>query len=69
MALKPCRECKKKVSTEALTCPSCGVPNPTKNKTIVKPWGDEKKATIIKSLKSDKSYAYARCVQAFCSSK
>ena len=29
MALKPCRECKKKVSTEAVTCPSCGVPNPT----------------------------------------
>jgi len=29
MALKPCRECKKKVSTEAATCPSCGVPNPT----------------------------------------
>ena len=36
MALKPCRECKKKVSTEASTCPSCGVPNPTiiKEKTI-----------------------------------
>ena len=31
MALKNCRECKKKVSTEALTCPDCGVPNPTKN--------------------------------------
>ena len=29
MALKPCRECQKKVSTEAATCPSCGVPNPT----------------------------------------
>ena len=29
MALKPCRECKKKVSTEANTCPNCGVPNPT----------------------------------------
>lgn len=29
MALKPCRECKKKVSTEALACPRCGVPNPT----------------------------------------
>ena len=29
MALKPCRECKKKVSTEATVCPSCGVPNPT----------------------------------------
>ncbi len=31
MPLKPCRECKKKVSTEAATCPSCGVPNPTSN--------------------------------------
>ena len=30
MALKPCRECKKKVSTEATTCPNCGVPNPTR---------------------------------------
>jgi len=29
MALKSCRECKKKVSTEAETCPKCGVPNPT----------------------------------------
>ena len=29
MALKPCRECKKKVSTEAVSCPNCGVPNPT----------------------------------------
>ena len=29
MALKSCRGCKKKVSTEAATCPSCGVPNPT----------------------------------------
>ena len=29
MALKSCRECKKKVSTEAATCPNCGVPNPT----------------------------------------
>jgi len=30
MALKACRECKKKVSTEAISCPKCGVPNPTK---------------------------------------
>jgi hypothetical protein len=29
MALKPCRECKKKVSTEANVCPNCGVPDPT----------------------------------------
>jgi len=28
MALKPCRECKKQVSTEAATCPHCGVPQP-----------------------------------------
>ena len=33
MALKPCRECKKKVSTEAATCPNCGVPNPTSKTT------------------------------------
>ena len=33
MALKPCRECNKKVSTEASVCPLCGVPNPTKKKT------------------------------------
>lgn len=29
MALKPCRECKNEVSTEADTCPKCGVANPT----------------------------------------
>ena len=36
MALKPCRECKKKVSTEASTCPNCGVPNPTIKKKKVR---------------------------------
>ena len=36
MALKPCRECKKKVSTEAATCPNCGVPNPTIKQTVNK---------------------------------
>ena len=29
MALKPCRECRKEVSTQAKTCPQCGVPHPT----------------------------------------
>lgn len=29
MALTQCRECGKEVSTEALTCPHCGVPRPT----------------------------------------
>jgi len=28
MALKPCRECGKEVSTEAKSCPHCGVPDP-----------------------------------------
>ncbi len=28
MALKPCKECKKEVSTSAKTCPHCGVANP-----------------------------------------
>jgi hypothetical protein len=28
MALAPCRECKKEVSTTAKTCPSCGVAHP-----------------------------------------
>lgn len=28
MALKPCKECKKEVSTSAKTCPHCGVKNP-----------------------------------------
>ena len=54
MPLKPCRECKKKVSTEANTCPNCGVPNPTK---VVK----------IQKLKPD--YGYARCEKSFCNSR
>ena len=28
MALRPCRECGQQVSTEAASCPRCGVPNP-----------------------------------------
>lgn len=30
MALKPCRECKSMVSSEAKTCPNCGIKNPIK---------------------------------------
>lgn len=29
MALKPCKECGKEVSTEARTCPQCGIMEPT----------------------------------------
>ena len=37
MALKPCRECGKQVSTEAVTCPHCGVPQPASVETPVPP--------------------------------
>ena len=40
MGLKPCRECKKKISTEATTCPDCGVPNPTIEKKVTKKKSD-----------------------------
>jgi hypothetical protein len=33
MALKPCRECGASISTEAQTCPHCGAPDPTKDKS------------------------------------
>jgi tetratricopeptide (TPR) repeat protein len=33
MALKPCRECGASISIEAQTCPHCGVPDPTKDKS------------------------------------
>jgi hypothetical protein len=29
MSLKPCRECGREVSTEAVLCPQCGAPRPT----------------------------------------
>ena len=31
MALKPCRECKAKVSSEAKICPNCGISKPAKH--------------------------------------
>jgi hypothetical protein len=46
MALKPCRECKKKISTEAATCPSCGAPNPTTKYS--KKTNNKKKSIFVK---------------------
>jgi len=31
MALGPCRECREEVSSEAASCPHCGVPTPTRS--------------------------------------
>ena len=57
MALKPCRECKKKVSTEASTCPSCGVPNPTQKKPTVKPWETDKKPKVTAENTIEKKHS------------
>jgi DNA-directed RNA polymerase subunit RPC12/RpoP len=37
MALKPCRECSKEISIEAITCPHCGAPNPHGQSVIEPP--------------------------------
>jgi hypothetical protein len=34
MALVECKECKQNVSTEALTCPHCGVSNPSGSESV-----------------------------------
>jgi len=34
--LVPCRECGKQISTEALSCPHCGVPSPTESEEWIK---------------------------------
>ena len=49
MAMSKCRECGKAVSTLAKTCPSCGVPKPTK---ILKKKNSTKK--IIKKTENHK---------------
>ena len=53
MALKPCRECNKKVSTEATVCPLCGVPNPTEGVLVLKK--DRSKKTSKQVSNSSKS--------------
>lgn len=42
MALEACRECGAQISTEAKTCPSCGVKDPTKRPS------DPKQSTLTK---------------------
>lgn len=43
MSLTPCRECGREMSTDALTCPHCGAPNPALAARGVwrRPWGFE----------------------------
>ena len=49
MALKPCRECGASISTEAQTCPQCGTPDPTKDKSAAPdPTKDESAAPDLR---------------------
>ena len=73
MALKPCRECEKKVSTEASSCPNCGAPHPThKAQKITEPkfsykFGDVKiENDEYKLIKINENDTYARCFKSFC---
>lgn len=70
MALKPCRECKKDVSTEAKTCPHCGVAAPVKQGSG-KAWlvalgtaGLVALCTSAKGKKSEEAHAEALPAQA-----
>jgi hypothetical protein len=42
--MKPCRECKKEISEQALSCPGCGAPFPAKDKWDG--WGFEYKSPL-----------------------
>ena len=42
--MKPCRECKREISEQAVTCPQCGAPYPTREKWDG--WGFEYKSEV-----------------------
>ncbi|HLE41602.1 MAG TPA: zinc ribbon domain-containing protein [Nitrospirota bacterium] len=42
--MKPCRECKRDVSEQAISCPNCGAPHPAKEKWDG--WGFEYKSRL-----------------------
>ncbi len=43
--MKPCRECRREVSEQALSCPNCGAPYPGREKWDG--WGFEYKSKVI----------------------
>ena len=59
--MSKCRECGKAVSTLAKTCPSCGIPKPTK---VLKKKTSSKKITT--KIKKDKTYVWAHCKSSSC---
>jgi hypothetical protein len=43
--MKPCRECKKGISEQAITCPHCGAPYPAREEWAG--WGFEYKSKLV----------------------
>jgi hypothetical protein len=43
--MKPCRECKREIFEQAITCPHCGAPHPAREKWDG--WGFEYKSNLI----------------------
>ena len=70
MALKSCRECKKKVSTEAKICPRCGVPDPTPLKgTGAGGWSKEHLKAVAELHGISSKNIWAVCQNFNCSDK
>jgi hypothetical protein len=44
-SMKPCRECKKEISEQAITCPHCGAPYPAREEWDG--WGFEYKSKLV----------------------
>ena len=58
MALKPCRECKKKVSTESKLCIHCGCPEPDKEKFLVNQHNSHPSVKLYKFFDSHLLYSF-----------
>ena len=50
--MKPCRECKREISEQAMTCPQCGAPYPTRERWAG--WGIESKSGEVEQLHGDR---------------
>ena len=58
MALKPCRECKKKVSTEAKLCIHCGCPEPDKETFLRNKHNSQLSVKLYKFFDSHLLYSF-----------
>ena len=58
MALKPCRECKKKVSTEAKLCIHCGCPEPDNETFLMNKHNSQLSVKLYKFFDSHLLYSF-----------